>query len=200
MRKNLMSNNLTCLRHGDPLVCLSCEAEDNAQPVWMTPTTPDLPAGVTEPADADVWQKPPSSDAAVRFAAIHRRLLDTGDIYGAYVAAVDAAGHAIAQRADEPKIASRAAVLDVYAEGVTVGMDLGKKLVKSPPPTISIGEIREGEENDGDLESTDLFLEGRGIALLINVLAGESCTFSLHVDGMPKQRGTVGRKTPRPAE
>jgi hypothetical protein len=62
-----------------------------------------------------------------------------------------------------------------------------------PEVRCAVSPIRAGEENEGPLQSTDLFLEGRGIILLVNVLAGQQFTYSLHVDGAEQQSsGAVG--------
>lgn len=66
-------------------------------------------------------------------------------------------------------------------------------------PRCTVSELRAGEENDGPLESTDLFLDGRGISLLCNVLAGQQFTYSLSVDGKRIQGGTVGPAAPAEA-
>lgn len=64
--------------------------------------------------------------------------------------------------------------------------------VQPPPVTANVTEIRAGEANDGPLESTDLYISGRGISLLINVKAGAVFTYSLTVDGEDRSYGTVG--------
>jgi hypothetical protein len=56
----------------------------------------------------------------------------------------------------------------------------------------SVSDLRAGEENDGPLESTDLWVHGRGISLLVNVRAGGSTTYSLIVDGQTESGGYVG--------
>lgn len=55
--------------------------------------------------------------------------------------------------------------------------------------TIDVSPIRSGEENDGALQSTDLFVEGRGISLLINITKNGVLTYCLSVD---RQRQSVG--------
>ena len=59
------------------------------------------------------------------------------------------------------------------------------------PVKCTISPIHRGEDGDGPFESTDLFLQGRGIQLLCNVLAGQSFTYSLSVDGRPIRKGAV---------
>lgn len=61
--------------------------------------------------------------------------------------------------------------------------------VADPPVTATVSEIREGDENDGPLQSVDLYVRGRGIGLLVNV--GKTVTYSLGVDGKTQQSGTV---------
>lgn len=58
--------------------------------------------------------------------------------------------------------------------------------------TATVSELRDGEENDGPLQSHDLFIEGRGISLLVNVPAGSVATYSLSVDKQRQQSGTIG--------
>ncbi len=65
---------------------------------------------------------------------------------------------------------------------------------KSPEVSCSVVAINEGEDNDGPLESTDLFLTGRGISLLVNVTVSGVVTYSLGVDGVPTQHGYIGEK------
>lgn len=65
--------------------------------------------------------------------------------------------------------------------------------------TAYVSEIREGETNEGALKSTDLYVAGRGISLLVNVEAGESFTYSLGVDGGERRSGTVGTRSVAPA-
>ena len=60
------------------------------------------------------------------------------------------------------------------------------------PMRFDVSGLRGGEDNSGPLESTDLFLEGRGVSLLINVEAGQSFTYSLSVDGQTVRYGSVG--------
>ena len=55
-----------------------------------------------------------------------------------------------------------------------------------------VSELRQGEENDGPLDSTDLFLEGRGISLLVNVSAPGKATYSLLVD-RKRQSGYISQ-------
>lgn len=64
----------------------------------------------------------------------------------------------------------------------------------APPPdvTCDVSPIHGEEDGTGPLESTDLFLQGRGISLLCNVEAGQRFTYSLDVDKQQKQRGVVG--------
>ena len=66
--------------------------------------------------------------------------------------------------------------------------------LRAAPVTATVSPIREGDENDGKLESTDLFVRGRGIALLCNVTAGQAFTYSLIVDGAPQASGWVGEQ------
>lgn len=66
---------------------------------------------------------------------------------------------------------------------------------KPPMVLCDVAEIRAGEKNDGDLESTDLFVRGPGWHLLCNVLAGSAFTYALRV-GEETKRGTVGVAAP----
>lgn len=59
-------------------------------------------------------------------------------------------------------------------------------------PSVTVSPIHAGEEGDGPLLSTDVFLEGRGITLLVNVRAGDQCTYALSVDGVSTKHGTAG--------
>ena len=62
----------------------------------------------------------------------------------------------------------------------------------SLPVTATVSALRHGEDGDGTMESTDLYVKGRGIALLVNVAAGHQATYSLIVDGQERQSGTIG--------
>jgi hypothetical protein len=71
--------------------------------------------------------------------------------------------------------------------------------VGSPEPVkCFVSELRAGEENDGRLESTDLFIQGRGVQLLCNVPAGQGFTYSLIVDSEPTHGGWVGQEALAP--
>lgn len=58
--------------------------------------------------------------------------------------------------------------------------------------TCRVSPIYAGEDGDGNLESTDLFIAGRGISLLCNVPAGQGFTYTLIVDHQPVGAGWVG--------
>lgn len=60
------------------------------------------------------------------------------------------------------------------------------------PVKAYVSPIRGGDENDGPLESTDLYIVGRGISILCNVPAGQGFTYSMLVDHEPGQSGWVG--------
>jgi hypothetical protein len=64
----------------------------------------------------------------------------------------------------------------------------------------TVAEIHKGEDGDGPLESTDLWVRGRGIGLLLNVLAWQQFTYSLRVDGKHQAGGTVGQQASREQE
>jgi hypothetical protein len=59
------------------------------------------------------------------------------------------------------------------------------------PPRLTVSELRKGEENDGPLQSTDIFLEWGGMSLLVNIPAGSSATYSLVSGYAPTQTGWV---------
>lgn len=61
----------------------------------------------------------------------------------------------------------------------------------TPKLTFAISEIRGGEDFDGSLESTDLYLRVGSLALLCNVPAGQTFTYSLISDDRDES-GTVG--------
>jgi hypothetical protein len=71
-----------------------------------------------------------------------------------------------------------------------------------PPPTVSVtvSEIRDGEENDGPLLSTDLFIEGRGMSALVNATIHGEVTFVVSVDGVRLKSGTLRAALPRAPE
>ena len=81
-----------------------------------------------------------------------------------------------------------------YLRELAGAPDLGRQ--QAEQPVLNVSELREGEENDGPLQSTDLHLEGRGISLLCNVTAGQRFTYSLIVDGNKVESGTVGASAP----
>lgn len=58
--------------------------------------------------------------------------------------------------------------------------------------SASVSEIREGEDNTGELDSVDLYVAGRGISLLVNVTAQtREVTYSLGVNGVHQQAATI---------
>lgn len=52
-------------------------------------------------------------------------------------------------------------------------------LVEEPAPEVSVSEIREGEANDGELLSTDLLVQYRGLSVLVNVDVKGNASYSL---------------------
>jgi hypothetical protein len=62
--------------------------------------------------------------------------------------------------------------------------------------TATVSELRSGEENDGVLESTDLYVRGRGLSLLVNVDVSGGATYSLTVDRQQRQRGYIMKAAP----
>jgi hypothetical protein len=92
-------------------------------------------------------------------------------------------------------------------DGFTLGAaslirDLREALASAPPspPRLRVSELREGEENDGALESTDLFLEGDGWSLLVNIPAGSHATYTLCTGGRCEQSGEVEGAAPPAGE
>jgi len=89
---------------------------------------------------------------------------------------------------------------DVVHRAALEGRFAGPDGRREEPVRVAISELRAGEENDGPLESTDLFLEGRGISLLVNVEVGGRATYSLSSDGQPVSNGWIagpdGRRAP----
>jgi hypothetical protein len=71
-----------------------------------------------------------------------------------------------------------------------------------PPPDVSatVSEIRDGEANDGALLSTDLFIEGRGMSVLVNATIHGEVTFTVSVDGVRRKSGTLRAALPRAPE
>jgi hypothetical protein len=71
-------------------------------------------------------------------------------------------------------------------------------------PVLAVSEIREGEENDGELQSTDIFLSAKaqGITLLVNVPAGSFASYSAHLNGKHQSGRVQGaiKMTPRDQE
>lgn len=63
--------------------------------------------------------------------------------------------------------------------------------VKAEAITCAVSEIRQGEENDGQLESTDLYIRGRGLSLLVNVTVEGEATYTFIADGQERQSGTL---------
>jgi hypothetical protein len=60
-----------------------------------------------------------------------------------------------------------------------------------PSVTFDITPIHQGEEDDGPLMSTDVFLKGRGISLLINITIHGEVTYALGIDGNERIGGTI---------
>lgn len=65
-------------------------------------------------------------------------------------------------------------------------------LEKSLDTSFDVTALRSGDGPDGPVESHDLFLRGRGLALLINVPTGSRAFYSLIIDGKPTHTGTIG--------
>ncbi len=66
------------------------------------------------------------------------------------------------------------------------------------PVHVAVSPIHTEEDNTGSLESTDLFVTGRGVSLLVNMTVEGELTYSLGVDGLPTQSGTVEWKSEVP--
>lgn len=67
-----------------------------------------------------------------------------------------------------------------------------------PSPVLcEVDELRAGEMNDGELDSRDLLIEGRGITVLINSGDGTT-TYSLRVDGKMQGSGLLWKRQPSP--
>lgn len=60
------------------------------------------------------------------------------------------------------------------------------------PVSCTVTPIYAGEEGDGPLVSTDLFLRGRGVSLLVNLPAGSRGTYACRIDTMPTVAGKLG--------
>jgi hypothetical protein len=60
-----------------------------------------------------------------------------------------------------------------------------------PDVTATVSEIRSGEENERPIESADLYVEGRGLSLVVTVTAHGVATYSLVVDGQSRQSGFI---------
>ena len=84
---------------------------------------------------------------------------------------------------------ARFRIEQAQAEIVTLKAALAERFL------LSVSEIREGEDNSGPLESTDLYLRGRGLSLLVNAEAGSKLTYALGVDGQHVEGGTIGVPT-----
>jgi hypothetical protein len=66
--------------------------------------------------------------------------------------------------------------------------------------STTVSEIRDGEANDGALLSTDLFIEGRGMSVLVNATIHGEVTFTVSVDGVRRKSGTLRSALPPPLE
>lgn len=66
------------------------------------------------------------------------------------------------------------------------------------PVNVNVSDIHEGEECDGPLESTDLYVTGRGMDLLVNIPVGSQATFAVVVDSKPVHNGAIGTRQPDP--
>ena len=57
--------------------------------------------------------------------------------------------------------------------------------------SCNVSSIYRDEDGGGPVESSDLYVRGRGISLLINVPAGSTLTYCLSVDGTIQNSGLI---------
>jgi hypothetical protein len=59
------------------------------------------------------------------------------------------------------------------------------------PPAFAVIPIRAGEDGDGELQETEIFVEGKGWCLAVDIPVGSRVTYCFAVDGEPKQSGGI---------
>jgi hypothetical protein len=63
---------------------------------------------------------------------------------------------------------------------------------------VSVNPIYKHEDGTGGIESTDLFIEGRGVSVLCNVECPDEFSYSVLVDGERVSMGMVGDVAKQP--